>query len=345
MDDLHEIVGVIHVHSTYSDGTWDIPRIARTADEVGLDFLLFTDHHTMKPKQDGLEGFYGRTLALVGYETSDLEDTNHFLIFQLDEVVPGIYAEEYTQETARTDGLGIIAHPMEKRDLLEDYPPYPWTDWGIDHYHGIEIWNQLSEWMESLTPSNKFFQFLHPLKTTVAPPPELLKKWDEAASRRRIVGIAGTDSHSFIVKVLGLVKVRIFHYKVTFKSLRNHIMLEEPFPRNDVKKAEAMVYAAIRGANVFFSNSRFGDARGFRFYAESNGRRASIGESLQGDEAVFRVEAPLECELNLLRDGERMETVSGHHLEFRTNSSGVYRVEARREGRAWVFTNHIYYNR
>lgn len=344
MNEIYEIVGVIHVHSTYSDGTWDIDRIARTADEVGLDFILFSDHFTLKPKKDGVEGLYGNTLALAGYETSDFRDRNHYLIFQLDDVVPGIYAEEYVMETARRNGIGIIAHPMEKRDSLEDYPPYPWTAWEADRYIGIEIWNQLSEWMEGLTSKNKIFRFIHPLKTTVAPPTELLEKWDDAAQSRRVVGIAGIDAHSFIVKFLKLFKVRIFHYKVTFKSLRNHILLPQPFPRSEFKRAESLIYEGIREARLFFSNARFGDARGFRFNAVSEGQSVTMGGALKGPAAVFEVESPLDCEISLIHNGNRVASSASRHLEYRTSTPGVYRVEAKRRGRVWVFTNHIYYN-
>jgi len=45
-DQLHEYVGVIHVHSTYSDGSRSIPDIASIAGEVDLDYVFMTDHNT-----------------------------------------------------------------------------------------------------------------------------------------------------------------------------------------------------------------------------------------------------------------------------------------------------------
>lgn len=43
-----EYTGAIHMHSTFSDGTGEVPDIARFADEVGLDFILLTDHNTSR---------------------------------------------------------------------------------------------------------------------------------------------------------------------------------------------------------------------------------------------------------------------------------------------------------
>ena len=345
MNELYEIIGSSHIHSTYSDGTWDIKRISQTADELSLDFLLFSDHHTLKPKQEGEEGYYGKTLSLIGYETSDADDLNHYLAFQLDDVVPGVHPCEYVGEIARRNGLGFIAHPMEERYLMNDFPPYPWTAWDCDEYNGIEIWNQLSEWMEGLKPGNKLYRFLHPLHSTIAPPPELLTKWDELAGERQVIGFAGIDAHSFEVKVLGIFKVKIFHYKVMLKSLRNHLLLREPFPRNDFDKAEKLVFDALRSARLFFSNHRRGDARGFRFRAENEGNTAIMGENIDAAQATFIAESPLQAEITLIGSGKPLKTITGKRLEYRADKPGAYRIEVRRKKHAWVFTNHIYLNR
>jgi hypothetical protein len=342
LNNIYEIIGAVHLHSNYSDGTWDIPSIAQRADEVGLDFLLFTDHHTLQPKKDGWEGFYGRTLVLIGYETSDFNDHNHYLAFQLREVVPGITAEQYVTEIAKRGGWGIIAHPMEKRNKLEHYPPYPWTEWNCNSFNGIEIWNQLSEWMERLTKYNKLYRILHPLKTTISPTEDTLRKWDELAGERKMVGTAGIDAHSFEVKVLRLIKLKIFHYKVMLKSLRNHLLLKETFPRGDVARCEEAIFTCLREGRLFFSNHRRGDAQGFRFWAENEREKVLIGETISGKETWLRAESPLKAELSLIHNGRMIFRTKGNRLEYKTTENGIYRVEARRKGYAWVYTNHIY---
>ena len=63
---MFEYVGVVHVHSIYSDGTGTIPEIAKAASELGLDFVMMTDHNTLKPKHDGFEGWYNDTMIIIG---------------------------------------------------------------------------------------------------------------------------------------------------------------------------------------------------------------------------------------------------------------------------------------
>ena len=41
--------GIIHCHSTYSDGTGDMEEIGKAANDAGLDFVMMTDHDQMKP--------------------------------------------------------------------------------------------------------------------------------------------------------------------------------------------------------------------------------------------------------------------------------------------------------
>ena len=52
----HELTGIIHCHSTYSDGTGTVPEIAAAARANDLDYLLLTDHDTLAAAQHGEEG-------------------------------------------------------------------------------------------------------------------------------------------------------------------------------------------------------------------------------------------------------------------------------------------------
>lgn len=330
------------MHSVYSDGSWTIPDIAAIADKMGLDFLLFSDHHTLQPKKDGLGKFYGKTLVSIGYENSDASDINHLLCFQLDNTVPGIRAEDYTRDSFEKGGLNIIAHPMERRNKLKEFPPYPWTVWDSPDFQGIEIWNQLSEWMEGLTKWNKFHRFIHPLHSTVSPPPDLLIKWDELAQKRKVFGISGVDAHAFKRRFLFFFTVHIFHYKVMFKSLRNHLLLTEPFPRDDYPLAERMIYDALRQGRLFFSNHRRGNAAGFRFYAESDGKTFQMGDEISSRKVTFFAESPLTAELKLIHNGKPVCWTLSNKLQYDAFNSGVYRIEVRRSGNAWIYSNHIY---
>ena len=78
----HELTGIIHCHSTYSDGTGTVPEIAAAARANDLDYLLLTDHDTLAAAQNGEEGWHGSVLLLVGAEVSPYR-RNHYLAFGL----------------------------------------------------------------------------------------------------------------------------------------------------------------------------------------------------------------------------------------------------------------------
>ncbi|MEJ2048997.1 MAG: PHP domain-containing protein [Calditrichota bacterium] len=86
-ENYREIVGCIHIHSVYSDGTGTIVEISRTAEQSGLDYIVITDHNNLKALKNGEEGWYGTVLTLIGYEINDIDDAKHFLAFGLPEVV------------------------------------------------------------------------------------------------------------------------------------------------------------------------------------------------------------------------------------------------------------------
>jgi hypothetical protein len=88
VNEFYEAIGVIHVHSSYSDGSKKIEEIAKIGEHAGLDFLMFTDHGTLKPLHDGHQKFYGKTAVIIGYEIEDENDENHYLAFGL-EKTPG----------------------------------------------------------------------------------------------------------------------------------------------------------------------------------------------------------------------------------------------------------------
>lgn len=336
----HEYVGVAHIHSTDSDGSQSVPEIISIGKELGLDFLMFSDHMSLNSLHLGLEGWHGKTFVLIGYEMHDQNNINHYLAFDIDEVLPGeMTAKEYVKAVAERGGLGIIAHPDETRDLPE-YPPLPWNAWDAEGFDGIEIWNQMSEWMEGLNRLNQFKMFVSPRRMLTSPTPKTLKIWDRLNKNRKVCGISGVDVHAFPYK-FGPFTFVIFPYKVQFKSLRMHILLKKPLSP-DKQDAKRQIKEAIRGCHVFISNHRRGNARGFLFYAQNGNEIAGIGESISSSEGVsLRVRTPSKCRIKLLRDGEPIEENRGKSLEHSASQPGNYRVEAYQGKKGWIYSNHI----
>ncbi len=344
MQTYYHYKGVLHVHSTYSDGQKTIPEIAAIANELRLDFLLMSDHNTLQAKMDGLEGWYGNLLLGIGSELNDAEDKNHYLAFNIQKEIPfGLDAETYVRRVKEEGGFGIIAHPDENRAHIKAYPPYPWTIWDSQDFDGIEIWNHMSEWMEGLTNWNKFWRILHPRRSIRSPKKETLQRWDALNSKRKVIGAGGVDAHGHIHRIWGILPLRVFRYKISFRTIRTHLLTKAPLPKADGQEALQLIYEALRHGRVFVAHNLLGDASDFRFFAERNGQRAEMGDVLETSSAfVFHVRVPADnVFIRLIRNGEIVAEQTGRSARFKMEQSGVYRAEIWRDNRPWIFSNHI----
>jgi len=345
---MFEYIGAIHIHSKYSDGSGDVKEIAQIAAESGLDFAILTDHNTLRALKEGFEGWYGKTLLLVGCEINDKENKNHLIALGINNTISTrLPAAEIVRRVAEADGLGFIAHPNEKRSSMKEHPPYPWTEWNIKDFTGIEIWNHMSEWMEGLTEENKYQYFIHPLKSIKAPLPETLKLWDQLSLERKIVGIGGIDAHAHKVNLLGFFEVEVFPYKVLFKSIRTHVLsyekLDKAKDKKDPQKAKHILLDALRNGRCFVSNFYHGDASGFRFFAENGKTLHQMGDEVHlSKKTKFKVLLPsTTAEIKLIRNGELYDTIKNIDAEFHIKEKGIYRVEVYLDQNAWIFSNHI----
>ena len=345
---MFEYIGAIHIHSIFSDGSGEVPQIAKFADEVGLDYIILTDHNTLRALDEGYEQWYGNTLCLVGCEINDKENKNHYLALGIDKTYSTrIAAKEYVRKTREDGGIGFIAHPHEKRKHMVEHPPYPWLEWDSNEFDGIEIWNHMSEWMENLTEENKYQAFLHPLRTIAAPPEETLKIWDELNLKRKVTGIGGVDAHAHKYNLLGFLEVEIFPYKVLFKSIRTHILVDKEIERkqsdNEIAEAKKIIYDALAGGRSFIANDYHADSTGFRFFAEGNNRTYQMGDYIdKPDKLKLKVTLPVEsAEIRLIRNGIPIASSDNKEAEFPVSENGVYRVEVFIHKKAWIYSNHI----
>lgn len=345
---MFEYIGALHIHSVFSDGSGDAREIAAIANESGLDFILLTDHNTLRALKEGCEGFYGKTLLLVGCEINDKQNQNHYIACGIDETFSTrLPAKEYVKLIKDAGGIGFLAHPHEKRSSMEQHPPYPWTEWDTEDFTGIEIWNHMSEWMENLTEQNKYQSFMHPLKTITAPNPETVEVWDKLNIKRKVVGIGGIDAHAHKVNLLGFFEVEVFPYKVLFKSIRTHILTSEKIEISDnpqkIAAAKRIVYHALAEGRCFVSNYYHSDATGFRFFAEDGNRIYQMGDKVDFSKNIkLRVLLPGNSGLiKLIRNGKLYDSVENFDAEFIIKQKGVYRVEVYIDNKAWIFSNHI----
>jgi hypothetical protein len=343
-----EYVGAIHIHSTYSDGSGTVDEIVKAAREVGLDYIVLTDHNTLRAKTDNKEGWHGDTFLLVGAELNDKRNLNHYLALGIEKTFSTrMNAKEYVAKVKESGGIGFIAHPHEERNSMKEHPAYPWTEWKTDDFTGIEIWNHMSEWMEGLNESNKYNRFVHPLKSVVAPPKKTLEVWDELNLKRKVVGIGGIDAHAHKLNLLGFFEVEVFPYKVLFKSIRTHLLCNTPlnksnkgveftYDRNEILKT-------LKSGRLFISNYYHGDAKGFRFFAQDSNMIYQMGETIPfNDKIRLRVILPnISGTIRLIANGKQIDEVENIDAEFRIEKTGAYRVEIYLDGNPWIYSNHI----
>ncbi|MEA4926180.1 MAG: CehA/McbA family metallohydrolase [Syntrophomonadaceae bacterium] len=344
---MYEYKGNIHVHSSYSDGSGTIWEIAQAAAKAGLDFVVVTDHHQLTALARGEEGYYGKTLVMVGMEIN--RERNHYLGLDIDKVAEG--DDEDPQKVIdavnRQGGLGFIVHPYELGSkLFENGRTYPWTDWDVRGYAGIGIWNHLSQWRDGLTSILKalYLTYINPHQPAkYGPECETLAKWDQLLQERLVVGIGCSDAHAIIIK-LGPLKAVISDYYTSFRCVNTHVLLEQPLG-GKAEPDQDMIYKALRTGRYFFSYDFFRDPAGFRFFGKSCDKTAQMGENIEAAGAVLIVENP-GGRVYLIRNGRRCRESDRRKCCFRDLTPGVYRVEAfHRHGwhyRAWIYSNPIF---
>src|SRR6266487_660938 len=67
-DGYQRVSGVVHVHTTLSDGAATPDEVIAAARAAGLDFVVITDHNNLEAKK--WEGYHDGLLVIVGTEVS-----------------------------------------------------------------------------------------------------------------------------------------------------------------------------------------------------------------------------------------------------------------------------------
>ena len=322
--------GVIHIHTRYSDGGGTYEEVARIANQQRLDYLIVTDHNTLKALSDGKQGWYGMTLVLVGTELSTR--AGHYLALNIrTEINRNQPTQAIIDAVNHQGGLGFIAHPYFKKRR--------WTDWTVHGFTGIEGYNlahdaldnsklRVALWSVAVPADVVFLSMVHR-------PYDPLAKWDELLQRHgKVVGIGASDAHE--IRLFGL---KIAPYNTVFKMVRTHVLIPTGTPLS-----EESLYEALRRGHDYFSIDLIADASGFVFMAENS--REVLG--IMGDDVSLasnlRLTAVLPdlAELTLFKDGRSVATTTTTLWHVPVSEPGMYRLEASRQGKPWIYSNPIY---
>jgi hypothetical protein len=351
VSNLHDLTGVLHVHSTHSDGTGTVPEIAAAARSNGLDFVLLTDHDTLAARELGEEGWHDGVLVIVGEEVSPVRE-NHYLAFGLDRPIDhrGLGPQQIIDRVNEAGGFGFLSHPFSKgSERFRRARGMPWRDLECAGYTGLELWSFVTDSAERANSIRDVLSFVAaPGRFIDHPPRRNLELWDELCRSRRCVALGGIDAHQVGIRVRNRVPIRLMAYKRSFRHLRTHLLADAPL-LGDLERDRASVFAALRAGRAYIAVDSVAPARGFRFWAEgSDGRRTEMGDEAAAGEWVLQARVPRPARLRLLRDGEVVAATDAERdgIDHWTDQPGVYRVEAYRQAhgreRTWVLSNPIY---
>ena len=335
----HEIEGVYHVHTKFSDGHASVDELAAQASREKLDFLILTDHGSPNFESLRSQGRKDGVLVLAGSELSVNRGHLVALGFRTPDRNFSQKAEEAVPEVQALGGFTIIAHPYSK-------VKWSWGD--ISVYSGLEIINADTMFKNNVGRVLPYLPLLLfrsrlPLIRMLEHPETNLTKWDQRAATSAVYGYFSADAH--------------LYYQAIFSLLHLHVLLDEPLA-DGFEAAAGQVYAALRKGRFFNAIEAAAGARGFRFKASGAGGAAfRMGDAISAGEAAaagtvrFEARAPFSfaTDIHIVRDGRTIASTRDGVLTVEAQGPGVYRVEVFLKERSalaadipWIISNPIF---
>ncbi|MCX5671383.1 MAG: hypothetical protein NTU94_08715 [Planctomycetota bacterium] len=287
MTELHEYVGAVHLHSCYSDGSGTLREIAAAGGRAGLDYVVVTDHDTLRPREDGWQGWRDGVLLVPGVEIT-CRDRSHVVALGAAEVANLQFKplRRVLFDLQNQGAAAFVAHAHPAHIMGISLKAGELLDWDIPGFTGVELWSFMHDICNGLMPW-RIPSFIYTWRRRIrGPHPDTVAHWDRVTRHRRFAAIGSLDNHAMVMPVFGK---QVLSYEEGFRTLRTHVLTRE-----------------------------------------------------WTGPAVLRVHSPAPAALSLLRNGAVMDWTTGTDLEHRAEEAGVYRVEARFEGRPWVYTNPVY---
>lgn len=351
---LHDVSCIVHVHSTYSDGTATVAELLDDARESAADALLLTDHDSLAARRHGWEGHHDGVLLLVGLEVSPKQ--GHYLAFGVEDEIPhkGRSAGEIAEAVRAAGGVGFAAHPFSRGGHMlvpsiarRIVLPHGWPALGEERgLDGLELWSVLTDAAESWRTPREALRWLREPETMVAqgPPAHHLAIWDRLSARRRVPAIGGLDDHQRGIRFRGTVRSPMPHRR-TFRLLRTHLLCDQPLSGR-LDSDRASILAALRAGAAWLHCPYVAPAAGARLWVErGDGSAVAMGAEAAATNSVLRLRLPQPAEVRVVRDGRPIEDVRSEKLDLPVAAPGAYRIEARLDERLWLLSNPVYLRR
>lgn len=341
----YKYLGVIHIHTIYSDGTGDIDKITKAAKKAGLDWIVITDHDNM----DVEEGFLNGVLVIRGEEISPCSK-NHYLAFNIETPVTKIKESGlYIKLVKDQGGFGFIAHPDESDERKNPHNPIKWLyDYSDKEIKpdGIEIWNWFSQWADNYDSSNVFTiinSYINKHQLVNSPYEITLKRWDDMNKNEMniVPAIGGLDAHA--MKISKFLPIEIFPYSTMFKTITNVITLDKPLS-DEFSEAKKQVLNAVKCGNNIIINRNV--SKNIPEISISNSAETVFcGESIKlDDETYINYDLPKNSNARIIKNGQEYCNLYNHKGNLKINEQGKYRLEIKIKGRGFAYSNPILVN-
>lgn len=350
----YDYKGGIHWHTVYSkDALGSYEEFAELGNRYHIDFLISAEHNNLLALKDHKEGWHGRTLTLVGVESTRQEGYLLGLNLRTYPITRHDSTDAFLSETAQQGGFAIIAH-------LEN-PRWYWHGKIDQRIVGQEILDLADQFTTASPIAILTGLFYYPFNTTASymqiyhRPTATLKRWDEETSQRHFIGIYAPDIHQSI-RILGRHKFRFPKAEDTLSFAHNHVILRTPFT-GDFAQDKSTLYDAIQKGRLYIAIDLLQDATGFFFSARQGDKTAWMGDQLPaGFKTDFSVTLPERLALkniviNVYRNGQKIARSVGSAYAFQATLPGAYRVEVEtdiltfwglKKSVVWIYSNPIY---
>ena len=299
--------GVVHVHSSRSDGSGTIDDIAAAASQAGLQFVVVTDHG------DGTRpvlapAYRSGVLVIDGVEISTTH--GHYVALGLGQAPYRLAgdAADVVEDVRRLGGFGVVAHPDSPK------PALAWRDWQAP-IDGLEWFNLDSEWRDDTFPRLARALIYYPLR----PVPSIallagdggamLPRWAALAAQRRVIGLAAVDAHARLGSEGGFdrawVDLRAPGYATLFATAQVSVEVDGPLS-GDAGRDAAVVLDALRGGRTFSTIAARAAAGRVAIVAARGDARARMGQFLPGAGPVaitVEADAPSGAVVRIACDG------------------------------------------
>jgi hypothetical protein len=333
------IRGVIHVHTNRSDGTGSIDDVTRAAASAGLQFVIVTDHGDATRAPD-LPDYRNDVLYIDGVEISTGD--GHLVALGLPKAPYPLGGEgrDVVEDVHRLGGIAIAAHPGSPKADLQ------WKDWTVP-IDGLEWLSADSEWRDERPATFVRALLTYPFRPPQAlallldRPEPVIRRWDELAQQRRVVGLAAADAHARVgARSFGepYDSAGSLHFPSYANSFREFsIALPETRLTHDASADAQAVLDAIRGG-------------AFYTIIDALAGPASLRIAKTAERITVDAQAPDDARITLFRDGLPIANARGSRLEHAADA-GVYRVEVTLPGGPgtppvpWLMSNAVYVRR